>query len=174
MNQQATDNRVNFTPEDTETGSEEIFPPTAVRVTKHTTSHVQERIRSRTVENIVRAISSPKTIGAQLRALDREWDIERVLELNASLLAFTGVALGKLVNRKWFYLSLGVTGFLAQHALQGWCPPLPILRRMGIRTCQEIEQERFALKMLRGDTTYVPQSADPRCQAEELLRIQER
>jgi len=175
MNQtQVTDNRVTFTPEDTQTRFEEIVPPSAVRVTKHTASHVQERIRLRTVENIARAISSPETIGTRLRDLDREWDIERVLELNASLLAFTGVVLGKFVNRKWLYLSMGVTGFLAQHALQGWCPPLPILRRMGIRTCQEIEHERYALKMILGDTTYMPESVDPRRQAEELLSIQER
>jgi len=175
MNQtQVTDNRVTLTPEDTETRFEEIVPPSAVRVTKHTASHVQERIRLRTVENIARAISSPETIGTRLRDLDREWDIERVLELNASLLAFTGVVLGKFVNRKWLYLSMGVTGFLAQHALQGWCPPLPILRRMGIRTCQEIEHERYALKMIRGDTTHMPKSVDRRRQAEELLSIQER
>lgn len=175
MNQtQVTDNRVTFTPEDTETRFEEIVPPSAVRVAKHTASHVQERIRLRTVENIARAISSPETIDTRLRDLDREWDIERVLELNASLLAFTGVVLGKFVNRKWLYLSMGVTGFLAQHALQGWCPPLPILRRMGIRTCQEIEHERYALKMILGDTTYMPESVDPRRQAEELLSIQER
>lgn len=175
MNQtQVTDNRATFTAEDTKTRFEEIVPPSAVRVAKHTASHVQERIRSRTVENIARAISSPETVGARLRDLDREWDVERVLELNASLLTLTGVVLGKFVNRKWLYLSMGVTGFLAQHALQGWCPPLPILRRMGIRTCQEIEQERYALKMLRGDTTYMPESADPRRQAEELLSIQER
>jgi hypothetical protein len=41
MNQtQVTDNRVTFTPEDTETRFEEIVPPSAVRVAKHTASHV--------------------------------------------------------------------------------------------------------------------------------------
>ena len=79
---------------------EEIVPPSAVRVEKHTASQVQERIRMRTVENIARAISSPETIDTRLRDIDREWDIERVLELNASVLAFTGVVLGKFVNRK--------------------------------------------------------------------------
>ena len=153
---------------------EEIIPPSAVRVEKHTASHVQERIRLRTVENIAQAITFPETIDSRLRDIDREWDVERVLELNASVLAFTGVILGKFVNRKWFYLSLGVTGFLAQHALQGWCPPLPILRRLGIRTSQEIEHERYALKMIRDDTTYLPESVDPHRLAEELLRIQER
>ncbi|SMP72907.1 Protein of unknown function [Desulfonatronum zhilinae] len=175
MNQtQVTDNRVTSPSEETEIRFEQIIPPSAVRVAKRTASHVQERIRLRTVENIARAVSSPETIDTRLRELDREWDVERVLELNASLLTLTGVVLGKYVNRKWFFLSIGVTGFLVQHALQGWCPPLPILRRMGIRTCQEIEQERHALKMLRGDTTHMPESVDPRRQAEELLSIQER
>lgn len=158
----------------TETISEEMIPPSSVRVTKHTPIQAQERIRLGTVENIARVISSPETIDTRLRDLDREWDIERVLELNASLLAFSGVVLGKFVNRKWLYLSMGVTGFLAQHALQGWCPPLPVLRRMGVRTCREIEQERNALKMIRGDLNYMPESVDPRRQAEELLSIQER
>lgn len=158
----------------TQTKSEEMIPPSSVRVTKHTPIQAQERIRLCTVENIARVISSPETIDTRLRDLDREWDIERVLELNASLLAFSGVVLGKFVNRKWLYLSMGVTGFLAQHALQGWCPPLPVLRRMGVRTCREIEQERNALKMIRGDLNYMPESVDPRRQAEELLSIQER
>ena len=41
--------------------------------------------------------------------------------------------------------------FLLQHALQGWCPPLPLLRRLGVRTQAEIERERYALKAIRGD-----------------------
>jgi hypothetical protein len=48
-------------------------------------------------------------------------------------------------------LPVVVAGFLLQHALQGWCPPLPVLRRLGVRTADEINQERYALKALRGD-----------------------
>ena len=44
-----------------------------------------------------------------------------------------------------------VTWFMLQHALQGWCPPLPVLRRMGVRTAAEIHQEIIALRILRGD-----------------------
>jgi hypothetical protein len=44
-----------------------------------------------------------------------------------------------------------VSGFLFQHAVQGWCPPVPVLRRLGFRTAYEIEEERRALKALRGD-----------------------
>ena len=44
-----------------------------------------------------------------------------------------------------------VTAFLFQHAVQGWCPPIAVLRRLGVRTAREIEVERIALKALRGD-----------------------
>jgi hypothetical protein len=44
-----------------------------------------------------------------------------------------------------------VSGFLLRHAIEGWCPPVPLLRRWGVRTRLEIEQERYALKLLRGD-----------------------
>jgi hypothetical protein len=55
------------------------------------------------------------------------------------------------VDRKFFFFPAVVAGFLLQHAVQGWCPPLPIFRRMGFRTQTEIDEERHALKALRGD-----------------------
>jgi DNA-binding transcriptional ArsR family regulator len=41
--------------------------------------------------------------------------------------------------------------FLFQHATQGWCPPLPLFRKRGVRTRKEIEREKYALKALRRD-----------------------
>lgn len=151
-----------------------FIPPSAQRVPKHTHHRVQERIRRNTVENIAHSLSSPESIDDRLAELDREWDVERTLELNASLLALSGVLLGKMVDRRWLYLSIGVTAFLAQHALQGWCPPLPVLRRLGFRTRKEIEQERNVLKTIRGDFDQKSDNPDPRRQAEELLATQER
>ena len=58
---------------------------------------------------------------------------------------------GALVDRRLFVLPALVAGFLLQHAVQGWCPPVPLFRRLGFRTQPEIEQERYALKALRGD-----------------------
>lgn len=171
---QAMDSPVVFRPVEAEKRSEKIIPPSAERVARHTAPHVQKSIRMSTVDNIYRAISSPEKIDFRLRELDREWDVERVLELNAATLAFTGVVLGRLVDRRWLYLSMAVTAFLAQHALQGWCPPLPVLRRLGVRTRREIEQERHALKTIRGDSRELPESIDPQGRAEELLAIQER
>jgi hypothetical protein len=89
-------------------------------------------------------------IAARLEALDREWDIERVLIVNASTLATLGVLLG-LRRRAALVLPLAVGSFLLQHGLQGWCPPLSVFRRLGVRTRREIDLERYALKAMRGD-----------------------
>lgn len=90
-------------------------------------------------------------ITVRLKELNKEWDIERTLEVNASVLGLSGILLGSFVNRKWFILPAIVTAFLLQHGIQGWCPPVPIFRWMGIRTRQEIDEEIYAMKVLRGD-----------------------
>ena len=73
-----------------------------------------------------------------------------------------GLALGATVDRKWFIFPAAVAGFLLQHALEGWCPPLPLFRRLGFRTQSEIDYERYALKSLRGDFRNLPTSASDR------------
>src|SRR5688572_17785468 len=102
----------------------------------------------------------PAAIDARIEELDREWDIERTLEMNAAAFALTGTILGALVNRKWLVLPMLVTTFLAQHAIQGWCPPISVFRKMGIRTRPEIDREKYALKALRGDFGEVSDSQD--------------
>jgi hypothetical protein len=68
--------------------------------------------------------------------------------------------LGILGNRKFFLFPAVVGGFLLQHAVQGWCPPLSIFRRLGIRTAEEIDWERYALKALRGDFREIEPATD--------------
>src|SRR5205823_697834 len=87
----------------------------------------------------------------RLAELDREWDIERTLEANAATVCLAGLALGATVDKRLFVLPAAVAGFLLQHAVQGWCPPVPLFRRLGVRTQSEIDEERYALKALRGD-----------------------
>ncbi|WP_299825723.1 hypothetical protein [uncultured Pontibacter sp.] len=122
------------------------------RVRESSSEKVNREIDQKTFENIGRfGYNSPEEIDQRLTALSREWDVERVLEVNASTLALSGVLLGTLKDKRWFILSGVVTSFLLQHGLQGWCPTLPILRKLGLRTRKEIHEERIALKALRGD-----------------------
>ena len=78
--------------------------------------------------------------------------------MNAGAFAFTGSLLASVVDRRWMLLPLAVGAFLVQHALQGWCPPVEIFRRMGVRTRPEIDREKYALKALRGDFAEVNDS----------------
>ena len=105
-----------------------------------------DRIDRETEENIdYYSGLDDASIRDRIIALDKEWDIERTLELNASVIAFSGLLLGVTVNKKWLILPALVTAFLAQHAIQGWCPPVPLFRKMGIRTRKEIDREKCEL-----------------------------
>ena len=91
---------------------------------------------------------SAAKINQRIAELDAEWDIERVLTLNASTLTLLGLALGVTKDRRWLALPTTVMAFLFQHSVQGWCPPLPVFRKMGIRTRGEIDREKYGLKAL--------------------------
>ena len=124
---------------------------TATRVEENTAPEIGEAIQHATEANLARAAIDPDGIERRLRELDEEWDIERALQTNFSVVNLLTVLLGTLAARPWFLLTGVAAGFMANHALKGWCPPVPVLRRLGFRTAREISQERYALKALRGD-----------------------
>ena len=119
---------------------------TTSRVAENTAKCVNERIQFDTDRNVAYYSQlDSAAIEGRLADLNREWDIERVLETNAASITIASFVLGAISHRKWFALSGLVGCFLLQHAVEGWCPPLPILRRFGFRTVEEIEHERQAL-----------------------------
>ncbi|KAA0132179.1 DUF2892 domain-containing protein [Gimesia chilikensis] len=137
-----------------------MLAPTAERVPLHTAQDINQRIRRQTEQNIAHYSSADaQTIDRRLKELDQEWDIERTLEANAATAALVGLGLGAMVDRRFFALPAAVAGFLLQHAIQGWCPPLPVFRRLGFRTQTEIEMERYALKAIRGDFEQISKTA---------------
>ncbi|MBC6608189.1 hypothetical protein H8B13_15280 [Hymenobacter sp. BT188] len=109
------------------------------------------------------AQAGPAALEKRIQELDQEWDIDRTLMANASTLSLLGFAASRTVDRRWIALPGVVASFLLWHAIQGWCPPLPIFRKLGYRTRREIDAEKYALKALRGDfsgvTTDQPQQA---------------
>lgn len=133
------------------------------RVRRNTSEEQNAEIDQETLLNIEFYGSlSHNDITRRLDELKKEWDIERLLETNASALALSGLLLGKLVHRSWFLLPVVVTSFLLQHALQGWCPPVTLFRKLGYRTRQEISEEVYALKVLRGDFDGISAASRPK------------
>jgi hypothetical protein len=123
------------------------------RVRRHTADDVNARIDQETAERL----RSLEAAGAaalvrRLGELDREWNVDRALMANFAIVggaAFTaGVASMRGRRGRWngwltfFSVQLG---FLLWHATRGWCPPLPVFRRLGYRTAKEIAREREAV-----------------------------
>ncbi|MEX1062069.1 MAG: hypothetical protein WEC12_00585 [Balneolaceae bacterium] len=122
------------------------------RVRRNTSSLRNLIIDDEILENIAHYSSrTGPELTLRITELDREWDVEHVLETSMSTLAIAGLILSVVADRKWLAVPTVVLGFFAQHATQGWCPPLTLLRFLKVRTCDEINQEKHALKALRGD-----------------------
>jgi hypothetical protein len=147
-----------------------MVPKTSARVPRHTAKSVNDEIRRDMDRRLRYYAANSEQIDKRLREIDREWDIERMLEANAATVAFAGVVLGAAVDKRFLALPALVGAFLLQHAVQGWCPPLPVLRRMGYRTMREIDTERFALKALRGDFGEDKRHKSDRGRADHALR----
>lgn len=138
------------------------LPSTAMRVPLHTAPRVNRRVQENMMERVRKLEEADEMrLKKRLRELDAEWDTERVLETNAAGLVLAGVVLGAVHSPKWLLLSGLASVFLLEHALQGWCPALPLMRRLGVRTLNEIEAEKETVRkiMQRRLDNYQPPEA---------------
>lgn len=121
------------------------------RIREHTRDSVNKRIDRQTLGALADSVGSTEEIVARLKELDREWNVDRALMLNFSVVgALTGGLAMRALARSsrfsgWGALFGAQLAFLAFHAIRGWCPPLPFLRRLGFRTAEEIAAEREVL-----------------------------
>ncbi len=110
------------------------------------------RIDRETQVAIAEASRSPEAIEVRLAELDREWNIDRALMLNFAIVGglASSLAMRRLVRRGtlggWGALFFTQIAFLAHHAIRRWCPPMPVFRRIGFRSQQEIDAERCVLE----------------------------
>ncbi|MGE5450712.1 MAG: hypothetical protein ACM3VZ_02560 [Acidobacteriota bacterium] len=130
------------------------------RIRRHTAKDVLRRIDDETLSSLSHhASASASAIDERLKALDREWDIDRVLETEAATLGLIGLALGFFIKPRFLALSAAVAASVLLQATKGPYPLMPVFRRLGLRTSREIQRERYALKALRGDFSSLTPSA---------------
>ena len=121
-------------------------------VRTRTAAAVLRRIDGTTLSNLAQhAEAAPADIAARLQALDREWDIDRTVEIEAAATGLLGLALGTFVRGGLLAVPAFVAASVFAFATTRRYPLLPLFRRLGIRSAREIAQERYALKALRGD-----------------------
>lgn len=148
-----------------------ILPATTDRVPMNSSEYANQMIEERTEANIrAHRNASPQQIAQRIKELEQEWDVERMLEANAASVVLLGVGLGTFVDKRFFAIPGIVAGFLLQHALQGWCPPLPVFRALGVRTQSEIDREIYALKAMRGDFKSVPSTKNAGATMDAVVR----
>ena len=146
------------------------FQDSASKWTMDTMLHAAnpDRVRGNTREDINRRIDRDTALRLQevagargehfasrLRQVGREWSFERVIETEAAVTGLTGILLGLKLDRRWLALSGVASSMLLLHAVQGWYPLLPLLRRLSVRSQDEIDREYYAMKSLRGDFAQV-------------------
>lgn len=129
-----------------------LIPPNNKRVEMHTKNKINKRIVQKTEDNLKKfQYADSDSLSERIKQLNREWDTERVLEANAATIIFVSSVIGFIYTPYWFILTGIISFFLFEHAIQGWCPPLPLIRRLGVRTQEEIQIEKMTIKFMRGD-----------------------
>lgn len=102
---------------------------------------------------------NPAHIGHRLDELDDEWSAEQVMIALSSGLTVLGGVFSVTRSRLWTIVPLAASIMMLKGTFsRGEMPTQAFLRRAGFRTAEEIAQERYALKALRGDFNDVEQA----------------
>lgn len=125
------------------------LPPTMERVARTTPDSMNDRIRRKTIDRLDHIGNDPEKIEKRLVEIKKEWDFERCILVIGAFANSMSLTVGYFFYHRAFIVTALVGLFLLVHALHGWAPPLPILRRLGVRTAREIENERFILLLRR-------------------------
>jgi len=122
------------------------------RIRENTSDEINRRIDRFTEDNIRYFATQPNDVlSDRIDDLEEEWDVDRLVQACVSGVGLTSIIFGALFSKKWWLVTTAAAGFLGNHAINGWCPTASVLRRLGFRTRQEIDREKFALKAIRGD-----------------------
>ncbi len=141
-------------------------------VRRHTPARLNRKIDQAMMKRILGySKKSPEEISARIQELDQEWDLERIVETGAGTVALTGVLMSGFRSRKWLLVSAATLGALLQHSLTRRSLPIKALRALGIRTRREIEAEKSALRVLRGDFDNLKGVSEESHRAIEALRL---
>ena len=109
--------------------------PTIEKVERNTAPELNRKFDAQMTESVARYIGADRhIIDLRLKELEKEWNVERMIEVEAPSMIGLGIALGLTRDRKWFALSAMAASMVILHNLQGWYPMLPLFRRLVLRS----------------------------------------
>ena len=102
------------------------------------------------------ADAGPAAIADRLNQLDWEWTAGRMTKAALGVLIVAGFALTAIAGSWWLILPALAGLFLLQYSFSRTSWMSKVFQEAGYRTGCEVEQEKFALKTLRGDFRHLP------------------
>lgn len=111
-------------------------------------------------------------ISERLEEIDREWSAGRMTKATIGVAVLIGLILAAVFNSPWWLILPAVGGLLLLQYLfsrSSWLGAM--FREMGYRSGAEIDQEKFALKALRGDFRDLPTVREIENQ-EDIMRLE--
>jgi hypothetical protein len=93
----------------------------------------------------------PQAVSDRLQALEDEPDLETVATLAMAGTGILALVFGLLGSRLWRLLAWIALPLIFAHARGRLSAPGEFLKMLGLRSRKEIQEEKYALKALRGD-----------------------
>jgi hypothetical protein len=93
----------------------------------------------------------PQAVADRLKALEDEPDLETVATLGLAGTGVLALIFGIMGSRLWRLLAWAALPLIFAHARGRLAAPGEFLKTLGLRSRREIEEEKYALKALRGD-----------------------
>jgi hypothetical protein len=120
---------------------------------RRTQTPIPPDLDARWLDELVECVRrGPDAVTDRLECLEHEWDAERLLHLHTSTLALCGVALSAATGkRRWLLVPAVMLPLSIADGLLGSRRMGKLWNRLGLRTRAEVDRERLALRMLRGD-----------------------
>jgi hypothetical protein len=117
------------------------------------------------------ADAGPAAIEERLHQLNHEWSAGRVATVAAGVAILIGFGLTALLGPWWLILPAVAALFLLQGLVTRTSLLTALFHRTGFRRGGEIEEEKFALKALRGDFKHLPTVHDIEAQ-DDITRLE--
>ena len=119
-------------------------------------------LRHTTLEQRVACIADagPAAIDARLHELDNEWTAGRMTKATCGVLIVAGLGLTAALHPWWLVLPAAGGVFLLQYLFtrSSWLGK--VFQEAGYRSGFEVDQEKMALKVIRGDFRHLPTMFD--------------
>ena len=135
---------------------------TTFLVAENSPASVNDCLREQAEKSVARyQNANAEQIELSLAQLNREWDVERLIEAESAMMILLGLLIGANFGRKWLVLPLFSTAMLIVHNTEEYSPLfLSFYQRIGFRSTNEIARRTLCSQSLGGAIPTIENGAE--------------